>query len=75
MWYVTIIQDVYNNCETLVSTRTGDTGVLSRRSRIAPRVCIKSTSLYTNHGCTTGRDRKGATMDDVVCGRPGHLRT
>ena len=27
-----------------------------------------STSLYTNHGCTTGRDRKGATMGDVVWG-------
>ena len=24
-WYVTIIQDMYNDCETLVSTRTGDT--------------------------------------------------
>ena len=67
--YVTIIQDMYNDCETLVSTRTGDTEYLnSCRSRIAPRVCIKSTSLYTNHGCSTGRDRKGATMGDVVCG-------
>ena len=25
-------------------------------------------SLYTNHGCTTDRDRKVATMGDVVCG-------
>ena len=65
--YITIIQDMYNDCETLVSTRAGDTEYFQTRSWIAPRVCIKSTSLYTHHGCATDRDRKGTTMGDVVC--------
>ena len=57
---------MYNDCETLVSTRTGDIIEYFHVgwSRIASRVFIKSTSLYTNHVCTTGRDRKG----DIVCG-------
>ena len=38
------------------------------KNRIASMICIKSTSLYTHHGCTTGGDRKGAAMGDVVCG-------
>ena len=60
------LYNMYNDYETLVSTSAYR--VLSRRSRIAPMVCIKSTSRYTNHGCTTHRDRKGATMGDVVYG-------
>ena len=66
--YVTIIQDMYNDCETLVSTRTGDTEYFHVGVGLHQGSAIKSTSLYTNHGCSTGRDRKGATMGDVVCG-------
>ena len=62
-----LVQYMDNDCETLVSTRIRDR-VLSRRSRIVSRVCIKSTSLYTNNGCTAGIYRKGDTMGDVVCG-------
>ena len=32
---------MYNDCDILVS----------RKSRIASNVCIKSTSRYTHHGC------------------------
>ena len=75
MWYVTIIQDVYNNCETLVSTRTGDTDYFHVGVGLHQGSALSPLLFILNHGCTTGRDRKGATMDDVVCGRPGHLRT
>ena len=64
--HVTIIQDMYNDCERYYILEKGYI-VRSSKSRIASTVCIKSTSLYT-HGCTTGRDRKGATMSDVVFG-------
>ena len=60
---------MYNDCETLVSTRAGDTEYFHVRFGLHQgSVHIKSTSLYTHHGCTTGRDQKGATMGDVVCG-------
>ena len=66
--YITIIQYMYNDCESLVSTRAGDTdyfhvGVgLHQGSALSPLLFIN-----TNHGCSTDRDRKGATMGDVVC--------
>ena len=57
--YVTIIQDMYNECETLVSISTGNTeyfhvGVgLHQGSALSPLLFIL---------------RKRATMGDVVCG-------
>ena len=65
---------MYNDCETVVSTRARDTEYFHIMRRIASMVCIKSTYLYTHCGCTTNRDRRGATMCDVVCGLPGQFR-
>ena len=61
---VTVIHDVYNDGETLVSTRAGDTEYF----HVGVGLHQGFISLYTHHGCTTGRDRKVATMGDVVCG-------
>ena len=57
---------MYNDCETLVSTRAGDTEYFHARvglyqgSALSPLLFILIMD--------TGRDQKGATMGDVVCG-------
>ena len=56
-----------NNYKTLVSTRGGDSEYFHIRVGLHQGSAV-SPLLYTHHGCTTGRDRKGATVGDVVCG-------
>ena len=55
---------MYNDCETLVTTRAGDTEYFHVGVGLHQG---SSTSLYTHHGCAKDRDRKGTTMGDVVC--------
>ena len=51
--YVAILQDMYNDCETLVSTRVGDTEDFHVSVGLHQGSAFMYTSPYTNHGCTT----------------------
>ena len=66
--YITIIQDMYNDCETLVSTRAGDTEYFKALHHLAPSYLTDLLQLY--HPTRTLR----SSSDSLLTARCARLR-
>ena len=73
--YIKIIQDMYGDCQTQVTTREGNTEYFNVKVGLHQGSAIMQPStLHHHHGCARFRNRHRTSLGHAVCRRPSPVR-
>ena len=73
--YIKIIQDMYEDCQTQVTTREGNTEYFNVKVGLHQGSAISPLStLHHQHGCARFRNRHWTSLSHAVCRRPSPVR-